>query len=186
MTVDAVHPLQPGGAAEDAAALLGTGPSLTIEDRSGWPRWGIKGPGSADWLSAQGLALPSVNRRLEMDGLTVLRLGRNDITVLADPGSADALAALRAAWQKSSGPKGYPSWREESWAWLALSGQALDPALERLSGTDLRPGRFAADEVAQSRFAHLDAVFFRSGSSLQLFFDITATAMMVRNIVDSI
>ena len=178
----AVFPLQRGGAAEDAASLLGGRESLTIEDRTSYPRWGIKGPGSADWLAAHGLMLPPINRHTLIHGMTLLRLGRNDITVLADPATAGSVADLRRDWEGSSGPKGYPSWREESWAWLALSGDAVETTLERLCAIDLRPGRFAADELAQSRFAQVDAVLFRSGASVQVFFDITATAAVLRAI----
>ena len=178
----AVYPLQRDGAAEDATALLGGLESLTIEDRTSHPRWGIKGPGSADWLAAHGLTLPLVNRHMLIHGMRLLRLGRNDITVLAKPGTAGPLANLRHDWERSSGPKGYSSWREESWAWLALSGDALDAALERLCAIDLRPGRFAADQLALTRFAHVDAVVFRSGASVQVLFDITATAAVLRTI----
>lgn len=177
-----LFPLQPGGAAADAAFLLGRRGGLATEDRTAWPRWGLKGPGSADWLAADGLELPALNRWSVADGVRVLRLGRNDVTLTAEPAAAAALAARRARWDEAAGPKGYPSWREEGWAWLALSGGALEAVLARLTAVDLRPGRFAADAIAQTRVAQLDAVLLLSGGIAELFFDIAATASVVREI----
>ena len=182
MSAARLFPLQGGGAAEDAAALLGRRGGLAIEDRTAWPRWGLKGPGSADWLAADGLALPGLNRWSASDGVRALRLGRNDVTLTAGPDAAAALAARRERWEAAAGPKGYPSWREEGWAWLALSGAALDAVLARLTAVDLRPDRFAADAIAQTRVAHLDAVLLLGGGVAELFFDIAATASVLREI----
>jgi sarcosine oxidase subunit gamma len=182
MSAARLFPLQAGGAAEDAALLLGRRGGLAIEDRTAWPRWGLKGPGSADWLAAAGLALPEINRWSESDGIRILRLGRNDVTLLADPDAAERLAAIRVRWEAAAAPKGYPSWREEGWAWLALSGAGLAAALARLTAVDLRPGRFGADAIAQTRVAHLDAVLLLAGGVAEILFDIAASAGVVREI----
>jgi sarcosine oxidase subunit gamma len=182
VTARRLFPLQAGGAAEDAAPLLGRRGGLVIEDRTPWPRWGLKGPGSADWLAAAGLALPEVNRWAVADGVRILRLGRNDVTLTADAAAAEALAGIRARWEDAAAPKGYPSWREEGWAWLALRGPGLAAALAHLTAVDLRPSRFAAGAIAQTRLAHLDAVLLLTENGAELFFDIAATASVVREI----
>lgn len=175
-----VFPLSPGGAAE--AQGLGTVDGLAVADRTPWPRWGLKGAGAADWLAGAGLTLPRPNRRHGLPGLRILRLGGNDVTILSDPGCPSLLAALRAQWQAATQPCGWPSWCKEGWAWLHLSGPSLPGTLARLCAVDLRPGRFAPDAIAQTRFAHLDAVVIRDGDSAEMLFDITATAACLGHI----
>jgi len=177
-----LFPLSPGGAAEAETALLGRIGGLTVADRTQWPRFGIKGPGAAEWLAGAGLALPAPNRSAALPGKLVLRLGGNDVTILGDPSVPDPIKALRAQWDAAVGPKGWSSWREEGWAWLHLSGPALPGVLARLCAVDLRPHRFAPDAIAQTRFAHLDAVVIRRESDAEVLFDITATAACLRDI----
>lgn len=175
-------PLSPGGAAAAEAGLLGRQGGLTVADRSAWPRFGIKGPGAADWLAGAGVALPAPNSIAAAPGMAVLRLGGNDVTILGDPETPAPLAHLRARWDAATGPRGWSSWREEGWAWLHLSGPALPLTLARLCAVDLRPARFAPDAIAQTRFAHLDAVVIRRDGGAEVLFDITATAACLRDI----
>lgn len=175
-------PFFPGGAAEDVAPLLGQRDDLSVSDRSHWPRFGLKGSGSADWLADAGVALPAANRLSLSSGFTILRLGPNDITLLGDPAAPEALAALCARWEAAPGPKGYSSWREEAWAWLHLDGRALEDALARLCAVDLRPGRFVPEAIAQTRFAQVDAVVIRRSGAAEVFFDIAASAAVLRTI----
>lgn len=177
-----LYPLEPGGSAHAEDIHLGAAEGLTIEDRTAAPRFGLKGPGSADWLAANGVALPAINQLARAGGLVVLRLGANDITLLGDPGAPDALDAVRRRWDMASAPKGYSSWREESWAWLRLSGPRLNETLARHCALDLRPGRFADDAIGQTRFAHVEAVLVRAGAGFDVLFDITATAGVLRDL----
>ncbi|MFN3642517.1 MAG: hypothetical protein ACK4TB_06270 [Gemmobacter sp.] len=180
-----VWPLSPGGAAEAEAVLLAAGPGLTVTDRTPWPRFGIKGAGAADWLTAAGLALPAPNRLAAVFGMAMLRLGGNDVTILGDPADPAPLAGLRARWDAAPAPKGWSSWREEGWAWLHLAGPSLPGVLARLCAVDLRAGRFAPDALAQTRFAGIDAVVIRRDHGAEVLFDITATAAALRDIVQA-
>lgn len=182
MQATQTFPFAPGGAAEEAASLLGHHDGLVVTDRTHWPRFGLKGPCSADWLSASEIALPAPNRLHVSSGLTVLRLGGNDITLLGDPAAPEALTSLRARWEAAEGAKGYSSWREEAWAWLHLDGPALEEALARLCAVDLRSGRFAPEAIAQTRFAHVDAVVIRRDGAAEILFDIAASAAVLRTI----
>ena len=177
-----VFPLSPGGAAEAEIPLLGEAFGLVVAERTPWPRFGIKGPGAADWLTGAGFALPAPNRIATLPGMAALRLGGNDVTILGDPAFPAPLAALRGRWEGASGPKGWSSWREEGWAWLHLSGPALPGVLARLCAVDLAPERFGADAIAQTRFAHLDAVVIRRDASAEVLFDITASAVCLRDL----
>jgi sarcosine oxidase, subunit gamma len=175
-------PLDLLGSAADAAPLLGAAHGLTIEDRTAWPRWGLKGPGAAGWMEAAGLALPGINRWGGHGAFIILRLGTNDVTLLGNPALSDDLTDLRTRWEHAPAGRGWPSWREDGWAWLALSGPSLPGVLARMCALDLRPGRFGPDAIAQTRFAHLDAVVICRDGGAEILFDITATAGALRDI----
>ena len=174
ITAPRIFPFQPGGAADGTTLPSGRISLVDLTDR---PRF--KGPGSAAWLTAAGIPLPSVNRVGTHRGLKVLRLGGEDILLTAEGGDA-AFDEIRTAWNPDSAPKGYSSWREEGWAWMRLSGPALDPVLARLCALDLRRGHFGDDEIAQTRFAGVETVLHRADDAFALFFDITASAFLAR------
>jgi sarcosine oxidase subunit gamma len=171
-------PFQPGGAAEGTPLPSGC---ITLGDLTALPRFGLKGPGSAAWLTAAGVPLPPVNRVCVHRGMRVLRLGGEDILLSAETGEPP-FDEIRAAWEADTGSKGYSSWREEGWAWMRLSGPALGPALARLCALDLRPGRFGDDEISQTRFAGVEAVLLRAADALDIFFDVTASAFVARTV----
>jgi sarcosine oxidase subunit gamma len=171
-----VFPFMPGGAADNTPLPIG---AVVLTDLSGMPRFGLKGAGSADWLNAKGISLPAVNRIASHRGMRVLRLGNDDIVLLAEE-NGQALTEVVSAWHADTGPKGYSSWREEGWAWMRLSGPRVGEVMSRLCALDLRPERFAPDEIAQTRLAGLEAVLFRSETGFDVLFDITASAFFAR------
>ncbi|MEZ5778606.1 MAG: hypothetical protein R3E44_09620 [Paracoccaceae bacterium] len=178
-------PFQTGGAAAEFATLLGDHAGLCITDRTAWPRFGLKGPGSTGWLEGAGISLPGLNRVAAQADLLVLRLGDNDITVLGSSETLNGISSLRVRWEAAAGPKGYSSWREEAWAWLHLDGPELDQTLARCCAVDLRLGRFAADQIAQTRFAHVDAVVLRRDGGADILFDIAASSAVIKIIRES-
>lgn len=176
-TTARVLPFMPGGAAADAALVSGR---VVLADLTGLPRMGLKGKGSADWLAGRGLTLPAINHVAHLDGLKILRLGREDI-LLTGEDNPDGLAAIADAWHADAGPKGYWSWREEGWAWMRISGPGADDAMRRLCALDLRPGgHLAADALAQTRVGHVEAVTLRSPAGYDVLFDITVSAFFAR------
>lgn len=174
-----VLPLSENGAAS-AVPLPGG-----IEDRTEWPRFGLKGPGTQEWCASQGIFLPSVNECAEGDGLRICRLGAQDVLWLGlDPDGA-AIANLRQLWEKA--PRGYSSWREEAWAWLYLDQTASQVALPRLTAIDLRASAFPPAALLQTRIAHQDAVLMHgAGGGTQLFFDVSATAQVVLDLTHAL
>lgn len=168
------------------ALMTDTGPVI-LRDLTACARFGLKGPGADRWFEGQG-ELPAINRWIARDGARLLRLGERDLMVLADPAAPEPVHALRAAWE--AGGLGHSSWREETWAWLRLSGPAAFDVAARLSAVDLRPRAFGPNLILQTCFAHLDAVLLRSGHEkevgLDILFDIAATAQVVRDIAGAI
>lgn len=182
-----VVPLSDIGSAADCIALLkGNGPVI-LSDLTACARFGLKGPGADTWFAERG-ALPAINRWMVRDGARLLRLGERDLIVLADPAAPEPVHALRAVWE--AGGLSHSSWREETWAWLRLSGTAAFDVAARLSAVDLRPRSFGPDDILQTRFAHLDAVLLRTGqgteAGLDILFDIAATTQVVRDIAGAI
>lgn len=171
-----VFPFSPQGAAADTP--LPAGP-VVLTDLTARRRFGLKGQGSAAWLAAQGVALPAVNRIGRHEGMLVLRLGREDIVVLAED-VPEALDRLTETWRSDAGPRGYSSWRDEGWAWMRLSGPQAEDAMASLCAVDLRVGRFGSDEIAQTRVGAVEAVTFRHGGGFDMLFDIAASAFFAR------
>jgi sarcosine oxidase subunit gamma len=95
---------------------------VSIADLSLLPRFGCKGPGAAEWLSALGVAIPSApNSALSMGELRVLRLGNTEF--LAE-GDSVVVAKLQAA---PRGPGVYPVLRQD--AVLLLAGSRANDLL---------------------------------------------------------
>ncbi|MCV3205644.1 hypothetical protein OHD62_06190 [Mesorhizobium sp. YC-39] len=174
MAASAVFPFMAGGAADGTKLPAG---ALALSDLTASPRFGLKGGGSAAWLTAHGISLPAVNHIGAYHGMRILRLGNEDILLLAE-GAGEALAELKAAWANE--PKGYSSWREEGWAWLRISGPHAPQAMSRLCAFDLRADRFGVDDIAQTRVGHIEAVTFRSQAGFDVLFDVTASAYFAR------
>ncbi|RUU66007.1 sarcosine oxidase [Mesorhizobium sp. M2C.T.Ca.TU.009.01.2.1] len=171
-----IYPFMAGGAADSTKLVSG---EVVLSDLTASPRFGLKGGGSAAWLAAQGVKLPAVNRIGEHRGMRVLRLGNEDILLLAQD-AGETLAEVKAAWHAAAAPKGYSSWREEGWAWMRLSGPRLAEAMSSLCALDLRPQKFGGDNIAQTRVGHIEAVTFRSPTGFDILFDITASAYFAR------
>jgi sarcosine oxidase subunit gamma len=171
-----IYPFMPGGAADGTKLVSG---AVMLSDLTDKPRFGLKGGGSAAWLAAQGVKPPAVNRIGDHRGMRILRLGNEDILLLAE-GAGETLAEIKTAWQTAPSPKGYSSWREEGWAWMRLSGPRLAEAMSGLCALDLRPQKFGAEDIAQTRVGHIEAVAFRSPAGFDILFDVTASAYFAR------
>lgn len=132
-------------------------------DLSALPRFGLRGPGTSAWLTEQGCPLPpTIHQTAEADGMTVVRLGAEEVVLLPDPATGSPrLSQLRQGWAAATGPKGYDAWREESWCWLSLTGPGVAEALPLLTAIDTRPDVFGPGAVAQTRAMHMDAVLIR-------------------------
>ncbi|WP_378923587.1 hypothetical protein [Mesorhizobium kowhaii] len=145
-------------------------------------RFGLRGPGTMDWLGSTGVSAPAaVNTTLTLPcGTSVLRLGQQEVLLAAPPGGSGArLRELRKAWQDSELPaKGYDAYRDEGWAWFVVSGPAAPALMRRISMADLRPESLKLAHLAQTRALHLDAVvarFDRFGAvSYDIFVDIAS------------
>lgn len=149
--------------------------SLGLSDLSPLPRCGFKGAGTVEWLTAQGIEVPAEPNRAQRqgDGCVAARLSGNEVLVLGDlAGAAETCARLEKSWwsgeQPPASPRGFPVPRQDSHAWLGVSGRHGAAMLAKLCGVDLRPAVFANGAVAQTSVARLNAIVVRDDLGARL------------------
>lgn len=173
-----------------AEGLPAPGANVVL-DCTGTERFGLRGPGTLDWLASIGIAAPeALNTAAILPcGTAILRLGNHEILLLAPPGGdGERLRALRAVWEDSTlDAKGYDAYRDEGWAWFLISGPAAEHLMPRISMTDLRPRSVAVGHVLQTRALQQDAVVARldrfGAPSFEVFLDI-ASAEFVLDVLE--
>ncbi len=151
-----------GGSVEEEVAAAR---SLGLADLSPLPRIGFKGPGALEWLRARGIAgLDRDNRADRQEsGEFAVRLAPGEALILgAIASESDLCRRLEEAWSSADAPSFYPVLRGDGYFWFALTGADAAPMLAKLCGVDLRPGRFADGEVAQTSVARLNTVIVRA------------------------
>lgn len=145
----------------DEAGLLQHG---GLADLCNLPRFGLRGPAAAGYLQGQGYRLPErPNEALrQASGEWLLRLSQSEyllLGALAD-GGARVTALEAAAGDLGSGC--YPLPRQDSHAWLILTGAQLPALFAKLCGVDLgKP--FAVGQVVQTSVARLNAILLNAG-----------------------
>lgn len=154
-----------GGAVE---AEVAQARSLALVDLSPLPRIGFKGAGTIEWLTAQGLAIgPDSNRAYpQPDGALAARLAPSEIFLIDGLGGAGALVnRLGQAWSwGSEKPRkliGNPMPRADSHCWFAATGAQAPAMFAKICGIDLREGRFAEGQIAQTSVARISGIVIR-------------------------
>lgn len=128
-------------------------------DLSALARIGLRGPGAAGALSEQGYRLPEVPNRCQAqpDGRRVVRLSPTEYLLLANLQATDT--ALIAT--QDQGPGCYLLPRQDSHAWLALTGEYAAAVMAKLCAVDLADDAFPTGQVAQTSVARIDAIVIR-------------------------
>ena len=171
---------------------LNTLERCALIDLTDLPRVGFRGVDSATWLRERGYQLPEVPNRalLQADGSLVARLSQTEYLLLgslADRG--ERIASEEAGWQLTD-QGNYLLPRQDSHAWLQLSGRHVAEVMAKLCGVDLRPQAFPTGQVAQTSAARINVIVINAGSgdlprlhilcdraSLEYFRDATLDAM---------
>lgn len=169
---------------------------LGLADLSPLPRHGFKGLGTADWLAANGLALPKEPNwaARQADGSLALRLAANEIFLLGDLAGHGRLGKeLTEKWFAAgtppASPRGFTLPRQESHTWMLVSGEHAAAMFAKICGVDLRPQHFAEGQIAQTSAAKMSAVICRAdrGRTLayHLLCDSASAAYMWDCVVDA-
>ena len=129
-------------------------------DLTNLARVGFRGAQAAEYLSAKGYQLPAApNQALtQADGCHVARLSQNEYLLLGGLRDAGArIAREEADWQFSE-QANYLLPRQDSHAWLLLTGACGPEVLAKLCGVDLRPTAFPVGAVAQTSAARINVI----------------------------
>lgn len=135
-------------------------------DLTDLPRVGFRGIDAAAFLISHGYQLPEApNRALtQEDGSLVARLSQTEYLLLgslSDRGKR--IAAEEAGWQLSD-QGNYLLPRQDSHAWLQLSGRHVAEVMAKVCGVDLRPEAFPVGAVAQTSAARLNVIVINAGT----------------------
>jgi len=135
-------------------------------DLTNLPRVGFRGADSAAYLRGHGLQLPDApNQALtQADGSLIARLSQSEYLLLGSLHDVGArISALEAGWQLGDSAN-YLLPRQDSHAWLQLTGQHIAEVMAKLCGVDLRPQAFPAGAVAQTSAARINVIVIHQGA----------------------
>ena len=162
---------------------------LAALDLSALPRCGFKGPGTVDWLTAQGVVVPPKHNTAapQTDGSLVLRCGSTDILIAGDIAMrTNRPAQLKISHATAIDGNGYDALREEGYAWFMLLGNKTPSLLAHVCEVDLRPQVFSDLEIAQTRVANLSTIVARwdlgRRYAVHLFFDVASSVYFCETI----
>ena len=165
--------------------------TCALTDLTELARVGFRGSDSAAYLQKRGYRLPTLpNQALRQDdGGWVARLSQTEYLLLgslADDGAR--VADAEAEWVQD-GQRNYLLPRQDSHAWLQLSGVHCSAVMAKLCGVDLRPGAFPVGAVAQTSAARINVIVVNVGSderpALQLLFDRASLAYFREAVLDA-
>jgi len=134
-------------------------------DLTNLARVGFRGAQAAEYLSSKGYRLPEApNRALtQSDGSHVARLSQTEYLLLGSLRDAGArIQQEEAAWQLGE-QANYLLPRQDSHAWLLLTGAHSAAVMAKLCGVDLRPQAFGPGAVAQTSAARINVIVINLG-----------------------
>ncbi|MGE8059320.1 sarcosine oxidase subunit gamma [Pseudomonas sp. NPDC089547] len=151
--------------------------ACALTDLTEVARVGFRGGDSAAYLQQRGYRLPQQPNQAvrQDDGGWVARLSQTEYLLLgnlADDGAR--VAAVEAEWVQDA-QRNYLLPRQDSHAWLQLSGAHGSAVMAKLCGVDLSAEAFPVGSVAQTSAARINVIVVNVGSdgrpALQLLFD---------------
>lgn len=135
-----------------------------LVDLTNLARVGFRGTDSAEFLLSKGYHLPETpnHATLQDDGSMVARLSQTEYLLLGSLRDAGTrVSDLEAHWQLSE-QANYLLPRQDSHAWLLLTGEHCAAVMAKLCGVDLRDGNFTQGAVAQTSAARINVIVINS------------------------
>ncbi len=180
-----------------AKAFISPGPraellhTCALTDLTDLARVGFRGGDSAACLQVRGYRLPSLPNQAvrQEDGGWVARLSQTEYLLLASLADGGArVAAEEGGWVQDA-RRNYLLPRQDSHAWLQLSGVHCSAVMAKLCGVDLRARAFPVGAVAQTSAARINVIVLNVGSderpALQLLFDRASLAYFREAVLDA-
>ncbi|GFM58207.1 sarcosine oxidase [Pseudomonas cichorii] len=137
----------------------------TLVDLTDTPRVGFRGTQSAEYLQARGFTLPDTPNRAvtQADGSHVARLSQTEYLILGSRrDQGERIADEEARWELDHSAN-YLLPRQDSHAWLQLSGTCIAQVMAKLCGVDLRTQAFGQGAVAQTSAARINVIVINTG-----------------------
>ncbi|WP_459205903.1 sarcosine oxidase subunit gamma [Pseudomonas sp. MLB6B] len=165
--------------------------ACSLSDLTELPRYGLRGSDSAGCLQALGYRLPERPNQAvrQADGSWVARLSATEYLLLGcgdDQGAR--VAAQEAEWVQDE-RRSYLLPRQDSHAWLQLSGVRCSAVMAKLCGVDLRAEAFAVGAVAQTSAARINVIVINVGDergpALALLFDRASLSYFTDAVLDA-
>lgn len=136
-----------------------------LVDLTNLARVGFRGADAAAYLESHGFSLPQAPNQVvtQADGSHVARLSQTEYLLLGSLGDAgERIAQEEGAW--TFGPAAnYLLPRQDSHAWLLLTGAHIVKVMAKLCGVDLRPEVFPRGAVAQTSAARINVIVINAG-----------------------
>ena len=154
---------------------------MGLADLSVLPHTGFKGAGVVGWLRGQGVEVSEEPNwaPAQKGGGLALRQASAEVMILGDlSGAGGWPERLKQAWWAEPvpppSPRGFPMPRDETHAWLAVTGAHAAAMFAKLCGVDLRAPAFPQGRVAQTSIARLNGVIVRDDRGPAPFFHLLA------------
>ncbi len=146
---------------------------MALADLSVLPHGGLKGRGTVEWLTTQGLTIGADSNKAyrQSGGELAARLAPTEIFLLDSlSGGGSLVNRLADAWQWAPsapqsvrGPQqGYPTPRQDSHAWFMVPGARAPEMFAKICGVDLRPAHCPIGAIAQTSVAKMSAIIIRA------------------------
>lgn len=131
-----------------------------VVDLTNMPRVGFRGTDSASYLSAAGFELPDALNTLchQANGSIVARLSATEYLLLgAMFDFGESVSALELGWELNDSAN-YLLPRQDSHAWIQLTGNWVALVMAKLCAVDLSAEAFTTGQIAQTSVARINAM----------------------------
>jgi len=170
---------------------LNTLPRCTLTDLTDLARVGFRGTQSVDYLRARGFNLPDAPNQAvtQADGSHIARLSQTEYLLLGSArDQGQRIADEEARWELDHNAN-YLLPRQDSHAWLQLSGVCITQVMAKLCGVDLRAQAFAEGTVAQTSAARINVIVINLAGAatpcFQILFDRASLAYFKEAMLDA-
>jgi len=146
--------------AVSAPANVHVSTSCALVDLTVVPRVGFRGAHAATYLNARGFDLPERPNTAvsQSDGSMVARLSHTEYLILGSfQDHGERVADEEARWELDH-TANYMLPRQDSHAWMQLSGPSISQVMAKLCGVDLSCAAFPPGAVAQTSAARINVI----------------------------
>jgi sarcosine oxidase, subunit gamma len=150
---------------------------LAIADLSPLPRLGFKGRGTIEAMKKRGVTVEAEPNKAfrQPDGGLCLVLAPGEVILLSNlAGYGAAFETMHSTWRLEDEERTYPLLRNDSHAWLVMTGEKAPQLFAKICAVDLRPHKFSDLSIAQTSVAKMSAIVTRADIGGKLAYHVLA------------